>query len=322
MSWTVDTVSLIFRMNHNSSQALQTSAIGAETSTAPHSPPKSAPPPARPCAAHRGPCCLSASHRSPRSRPACRACRPERRRLKPGRSVRGRTGLAACSALRCRRDRRMLALQQRIFSAHRSLKFRKLADNLGRQIGLGEHARAAPGKRWLARQTIRRKAPPTNGAMRSYALALRPELCVESHAEMVEAGHALIERLLQIEAELFRRSFQQVEVGQVGLIGIPEIQRIGKPGAHDLAVAMRDLASAVLRLDVGGEDEAVGERRDAPLPLVGEIRGRIRVALRQRSAYWRCLLRHRPYRSADISPSRGRWRRRQNTSGWRGWSAG
>ena len=78
---------------------------------------------------------------------------------------------------------------------------------------------------------------------------------------MVEPRHALVERLLQVEPELFGRRLQLVEVGQVALVGLPEIQRIGQPRAHHLAVAVRDLLAAVLRLDVGGEDEAVGERR-------------------------------------------------------------
>ena len=51
-----------------------------------------------------------------------------------------------------------------------------------------------------------------------------------------------------------------VEVRQVGLVGLPEIERVGEPRAHHLAVAAGDLLAAVAGLDVGDEDEAVGER--------------------------------------------------------------
>ena len=76
---------------------------------------------------------------------------------------------------------------------------------------------------------------------------------------MVEAGHALVERLLEIEPEFFRRCLELVEIGQIALVGLPEIERVGQARAHHLAVAVRDLLAAILRLDIGGEDEAVGE---------------------------------------------------------------
>jgi hypothetical protein len=81
--------------------------------------------------------------------------------------------------------------------------------------------------------------------------------------------------------------FSSVEVGQVGLIGLPEIERVRQAGAHHLAIAVRDLLAAVLGLDVGGEDEMVGERFL-----------RVRLAAR----------------GGGSAP--------QNTSGWRGWSGG
>ena len=78
-----------------------------------------------------------------------------------------------------------------------------------------------------------------------HPLTLRAELGVEGDAEMVEAGHALVERLLEIEPELFRRCLQLVEIRQIVLVGLPEIERVGEAGAHHLAVAVGDLLAAV-----------------------------------------------------------------------------
>ena len=72
---------------------------------------------------------------------------------------------------------------------------------------------------------------------------------------------ALVERLPQVQPEPFRRGFQIVEIGQVGLVGPPEIERVGEAGAHHLAIAVGDLLAVVLRLDVGGDE------LDPPVPF-------------------------------------------------------
>ena len=91
------------------------------------------------------------------------------------------------------------------------------------------------------------------------ALALRAELGMKGDAEAVQPRHALVERLRQVEAEFLRAVLQRVEVGQVRLVGLPEIECVGQPRAHHLAVAVDDLGAAVLRFDVGSQQEAVGE---------------------------------------------------------------
>ncbi len=92
------------------------------------------------------------------------------------------------------------------------------------------------------------------------ALALRAELGVEGDAEMVEPRHALVERLLQVEAELLGRRLQLVEIGQIALVGLPEIAAHPRAARAPPCRCRRDLLAAVPRLDVGGQDEAVGER--------------------------------------------------------------
>ena len=92
------------------------------------------------------------------------------------------------------------------------------------------------------------------------ALALRAEPGMEGDAEMVEAGHALVERLRRIEAEPFGRALELSEVGQIGLVGGPEIERVGEPRGDHLGVAVGDLGAAVAGLDIGGHDEAVRQR--------------------------------------------------------------
>ena len=99
-------------------------------------------------------------------------------------------------------DRRVLALQQRVFAAHGALKLGELADDLGGQIGLGEQ-RGATGKRGFGADQRREFFGEPRDAL--YALALRAQLGVEGDAEVVEAGHALVERLGEVETELGRR---------------------------------------------------------------------------------------------------------------------
>ena len=50
-----------------------------------------------------------------------------------------------------------------------------------------------------------------------------------------------------------------MHIRQIVLIGIPEVQRIGKARAHDLAIAVGDLTAAIGRLDIGDENELVGQ---------------------------------------------------------------
>ena len=155
-----------------------------------------------------------------------------------------------------RGDGDALALQQRVFAAHGALQFRELADHFGLQIGLGQHRRAL-GLRRLG--TNDRRDLGCQPADALDAFALRAKLGVESDVEVIEPRHALVEWLFQIETELGRRTLQRAKVRQIALIGVPEIERVRQARTHHLAVAMRDLGAAILRLDVGGEDEAVGQ---------------------------------------------------------------
>ena len=50
-----------------------------------------------------------------------------------------------------------------------------------------------------------------------------------------------------------------MHIRQIVLIGIPEVQRIGKARTHDLAIAVGDLTAAIGRLDIGDENELVGQ---------------------------------------------------------------
>lgn len=83
---------------------------------------------------------------------------------------------------------------------------------------------------------------------------------MEGYVKRIELGHALVEWLLQIEAEFCGRCFQSREIRHVALVALPEMQRVGKTGAHDLAVAVNDFLAAVARLDIGDQDEFVRER--------------------------------------------------------------
>ena len=177
----------------------------------------------------------------------------------------------------------MLALEQRVLPPHDALQLGKLADDLGRQVGFGENrgtVGSLPQSLLFRRQILRGEKLafeevrlfrqivgqfPRQPPDAFHPRALRAELGVEGDAEMIQPRHALVERLLQIEIEFPCQFLQLVEVRQIALVGLPEIQRIRQPRPDYLAVAMDDLDAAVLGLDVGGEDEAVGEvRRPAP----------------------------------------------------------
>ena len=152
---------------------------------------------------------------------------------------------------------RVLALQRRVFAAHDALQLGEFANGFGAQIGLGQHNGAIDqggiGTGNLGEISGQR---PDAGN----TLALAAELGMEGNVQRVELGHTLIERLLQIEAELSSRGFQRFEIGQIALVALPEMQRVGQAGAHDLAVAVNNFLAAIRRLDIGDENEAVGQR--------------------------------------------------------------
>ena len=151
-------------------------------------------------------------------------------------------------------DRGVLALQFRVFAAHQPLQFRELADHLGRQIGLGEFCRTFGQNRVGADD--RGKLFGQRGDAPD-ALALRAELGVEDDAELVELGHALVERLRQIEPERLGALLQRVEIGQRAAIGRPEIGGVREAGAHDAAIAGGDRQAAIAGDEVRDRDEAV-----------------------------------------------------------------
>jgi hypothetical protein len=153
-------------------------------------------------------------------------------------------------------DRRVLALELGIFAAHGALQFGKFADHFGLQVSLGEHGGAA-GKPGIGanrrRQFLRQPCDPL------HPLPLGAELGVKGDAQMVEAGHALVERLFKVEAEFLRRGSQSGEIGQVGLVGLPKMNGVGQARTHHLGIAVRDFRTAVPGLDIGDQNEAVGE---------------------------------------------------------------
>ncbi len=78
-----------------------------------------------------------------------------------------------------RGDGRMLALERRVVAAHQSLQFRKFADHLGHEIGLGEPRRALREVRVRAddgRELPRKRRDPLD------PLELGAELLVEDDA--------------------------------------------------------------------------------------------------------------------------------------------
>ncbi len=120
---------------------------------------------------------------------------------------------------------------------------------------------------------------------------------MEGDVERIELGHALVERLLEVEVELCGRGFQRLEIRQVALVALPEVQRIRKAGAHDLAIAMHDLLAAIGGLDVGDQDEMVGEHT---LPLRGRVGPKGRGGVTHCS---RCITPTRAFRAT--SPLKG-----------------
>src|SRR5690606_25604086 len=92
-----------------------------------------------------------------------------------------------------------------------------------------------------------------------HTLTLSAELGVERDVEIVQPRHALVERLVQIEAQLVGRLNQRVAVWQISLIGFPEVYRVRQSRAHYLAVAVCDLLATIRRLDVRGQHEVVGQ---------------------------------------------------------------
>ncbi len=154
-------------------------------------------------------------------------------------------------------DGGVLALEGGVFAAHDALELGEFADGLRAQVSLGEH-HGAVDERGIGAGDLRQFSGERADARD--ALALRAELGVEGHVERIELGHALVERLCKVEAELFGGCLQRVEVRQVALVAQPEMLGVGKARTHDLAVAVHDLLAAVLRLDVGDEDEVVGKR--------------------------------------------------------------
>ena len=134
-----------------------------------------------------------------------------------------------------RGDACVLALGAGVVVAHQALQLGELADHLGQEIGLGEPRRAL---RLLDVGADQRRQLAASRSMRSMRSALRAELLVED--DVLELRQPLFERRLQI--------------------GLVEELRIRQPRADDALVAGDDGRAAVGRLDVGDEDEAVGER--------------------------------------------------------------
>ena len=55
------------------------------------------------------------------------------------------------------------------------------------------------------------------------ALPLRAELGMEGDVQRIELGHALVERLFQVEPKLFGGSGEFLEIRQVALVAGPEM---------------------------------------------------------------------------------------------------
>ncbi len=130
---------------------------------------------------------------------------------------------------------RILLLLERVIAAHHALQLGELADHPeADEIGLGEDGGAlgevgvgADQRRDLARE------PPHA----LHALILGAELLVED--DLLQLRHALFERHLAVLVE--------EELG------------VGKPRADHPLIAGDDGLAAVLGLEIGDHDEAVGE---------------------------------------------------------------
>ena len=133
-----------------------------------------------------------------------------------------------------RGDRHVLVRGGGVIAPHQALQLGELADHLGDQIGLGKLG-GALGERRIGRHQRRDLArqplqPPD-------ALALCAELLVEDDG--VELGQALGKRGLEV--------------------GLPEIAGVGQARTNDALIAGDDRLAAVAGLDIGDQDEAVGE---------------------------------------------------------------
>ena len=150
----------------------------------------------------------------------------------------------------------MLALQLRVAPAHQALNFREFADHLRHQVGLRQRrgARRKIGVGADDRRQLARQRPDARDAF-----SLSPKLFVKDDIEMRELGHALVERLLKIEREAFRRVGVILHIRQRAAIRLPEIQRVRQARADDAAVAGDDGLAAVACGHVRCEQEFVGE---------------------------------------------------------------
>ncbi len=117
-------------------------------------------------------------------------------------------------------DGRIFALDTRIFAAHQALKFREFAHGFGAQIRFGKH-HGAVHQRFLRTDNACDLLRQCTNAL--HACTLRAELGVEGDVQRIELGHALVERLGEIEAELVCGSLQGFEIRQIALVTRPEM---------------------------------------------------------------------------------------------------
>ena len=124
-----------------------------------------------------------------------------------------------------------------VIAAHNALKLRKLTDHAGREIGLGEQARAACGVR-IALGEILARNPRRQIADTLSLLTQRTHPFVEEH--VFKARQIILKRCLQI---LF-----------------PEELGVGEARGEHLGIAVGDQLAAIGRRDVRGADEIGRER--------------------------------------------------------------
>ena len=138
-----------------------------------------------------------------------------------------------------RRDAGVLALRARIVAAHQPLQLGELAHHLGDEIGLAQRRRALDKKRVGAdhrRKLFRQRSDAL------HALALRAELFVKDD-------------LIELRQTIFK---PQLEISLV------EELRVTEPCRDDALIARDDRRAAIRRLDVGDQNEAVGQFALAP----------------------------------------------------------
>ncbi len=133
----------------------------------------------------------------------------------------------------------VLFLVERVIAAHHALQLGELADHAGGQIGLGED-RGALGEVWIGadecRDVARQHAHPL------HPVILRAELVVED--DLAQLRHAVLEHHLAVL--------------------VPEELGVGEPRADHALIAGDDRRAAILGLEIGDHDEAVGEVVAAP----------------------------------------------------------